>query len=50
MQRLAECFAHNAHKNLNDMEVLAVFKRKNDKSIIDHLPIIPQEYAFTTPW
>ncbi len=49
MNRLAKYFADQVHENLNDMKLLANFKNKYSEEIIDHLPIIPKEYADSYP-
>lgn len=44
MQRLAAFFAKNAKKGHTDMESIANFKNAMDRSVIDQLPIIPDNY------
>jgi len=46
---LAKCFAVNAKKNLNDMEIVAIFKHQYGNVHIDYLPIITNEYVKTYP-
>lgn len=45
LKALAQCFVDTAKKRLNDMQVLAVLKNTQGPSVIDHLPIVPKEYA-----
>lgn len=49
MKILAKCFVDHASDNSNDMQVLGFFKQENDRSTIDHLPIITKEYASIYP-
>ncbi len=45
MSRLAKCFADHAVQNLNDMQILAIFKKESGAKAIEHLPILTKEYA-----
>ncbi|HSW85939.1 MAG TPA: hypothetical protein VLG49_00405 [Rhabdochlamydiaceae bacterium] len=45
MKRLANSFANHASKKLNDMELIALFKKENGYNAIDHLPIVHEEYV-----
>lgn len=49
MNQLAKCFADHATENLNDMQILAVYKNENDENRVDHLPIITEEYVNEYP-
>ncbi len=44
MSELADYFALNASRGLNDMEVIAHFKNSHDRKMIDNLPIIMDSY------
>lgn len=47
MNRLSKSFSNHAKDNLNDMQILALFKNENSRDSIDHLPIITNEYVET---
>lgn len=44
LHRLVSYIAHAASSNLNDMEIIAAFRKTHDVQQIDHLPIIFPEY------
>jgi hypothetical protein len=49
MNRLAKSFSDHAKENLFDMHLIAAFKNENHDGVIDHLPIITQEYIDEHP-
>lgn len=44
MNKMAKFFADRTPQGLNDMQLLALFKKETSSSSIDHLPIISKEY------
>lgn len=49
LRKLANFFATQAKSGKNDMEIVALFEKQNNKDLIDYLPIIMDSYRLSYP-